>query len=443
MSPTVGSGEDQRMEARRRLVVRAVFFLYILSLIEGPLRKWLLPQFSGPITLMRDPVAIAIYLYALNSGLLLRRGMGSIWLGFSVAASVFGLVQFAMQGHGIAAWALGVRTYWLYMPLAFVIARTFRKDDLLRFLRLNLWVCLPYALLVAQQYNSGASAFINRGIAGDDANAVGLGDGILRPFGLFTYTGPNVQFTAGMVATLIAMFLAGRERGLSFPIFLLIAAAVGAMSVLTGSRSIYFLVGIMLIFTVTGLLIARPNVSTIVRIMGIAGFVLLAAALFVMVFPDMLAAMGRRFESAASLEGSIWNRAIGGLLDSFDAFHTAPAFGYGIGAGAPGVARFIGLPPHAYGEGDLDRNINELGIILGSAMVLLRFVTATCIALRALRLAVRGMVFILPLAGFVLHPLLLGQITNSPLNSFLVWVYVGLVLSAGAGKGPHQHEQQG
>ena len=38
-------------EAQRRFAVKWVFFIFILSLIEGPLRKWFLPGLAGPLTL--------------------------------------------------------------------------------------------------------------------------------------------------------------------------------------------------------------------------------------------------------------------------------------------------------------------------------------------------------------------------------------------------------
>lgn len=417
-----------RQEKRRQFVVNWVFFIFFLSLIEGPLRKWLLPGFAGPLTLLRDPFAIALYAYAFNFRLILRRPIAQIWFAFAIVTSTFGLVQYGYFGYGLAGWMVGVRSYWLYLPMAFVIARSFHREDLFRLLRVSMWICLPYSLLVIEQYNSGASAFVNRGITGDESDAVGLIDGILRPFGLFTYSLTNVQFTAAMMAVFMSLFLAGRERRLSRLTFFAMALAVGAMSVLTGSRSIYFLVAIIIVFTVSGLVLVRPKGSNLLRIFGIGGFILLVAVLFVLVFPDMFAAMGRRFESAAATEGSIWVRAFGFFFSAIDAFQSAPVFGYGIGAGAPGVARFIGLQNLIFGEGDLERNFNELGIAFGFAMLLLRLATATYVALLAVRLAGRGDVFVLPLAGFFLQPILWGQITNSPLNAFLVWVFAGLVL---------------
>src|SRR5256886_16145862 len=45
--------------------IRRLIHLYLfLLIIEGGLRKWIVPQFSNPLLLVRDPVALAIYFLA-------------------------------------------------------------------------------------------------------------------------------------------------------------------------------------------------------------------------------------------------------------------------------------------------------------------------------------------------------------------------------------------
>lgn len=418
-----------RRESQRQFVVKAVIFIFLLSLVEGPLRKWFLPGLSGPLTLLRDPFVIALYGYCFATGMFLKRTVAKLWLGFAAVTALLGLGQYAANGHGLPGWVLGVRTYWLYMPLAFVVAKTFRREDIHYFLRLNLWIAIPYAFLVAAQYSAPPFAFINWGVGADEAGAVGVGDGIIRPFGLFTYTGPNVQYTTALIAMFLAFYVGEvpmRRRGL----FLLVSgAAVGSMAVLTGSRSIYFLAAMIVGVTVVGMMFARISGRTLRRVIGIIGFVILAGLLFILVFPDMLAAMEGRFERAARSEGSIWNRAFSGLFTWIEPLLTAPILGEGIGAGAPGVARILGLPALLYGESDLQRNVNELGLIAGIAMLILRFGISVWVIWIAYLFARRGEVIALPLAGFVSFPFFMGQITHSPLNAFIVWLTAGLIIS--------------
>ena len=64
----------------RMPLLKKLFWLYFLLLIfEGALRKWIVPQLSAPLLLVRDPVALWIIVWRLiaqtncrKSGLLLR-----------------------------------------------------------------------------------------------------------------------------------------------------------------------------------------------------------------------------------------------------------------------------------------------------------------------------------------------------------------------------------
>jgi hypothetical protein len=418
-----------KRESRRQFAVNLVFFIFILSLIEGPLRKWFLPGLSGPLTLLRDPFSLGLYVYCLVHGLLLTKGIAALWLGFAVITAVVGLVQYAAEGFPVWGWALGVRTYWLYMPLAFVVAKTFTQKDLYRFIRLSLWITIPYAALVAAQYNTPSFSILNRGVGGDIEASVGVADGILRPFGLFTFTGQNVLFTAFMISVLLAFYVGQvpiRQRRL----FLVTACmAVGVMSVLTGSRQIVFLAAIILSLTFFGLLATRLTGSNLRRVFGILGFVGLSAALVTFVFPDMFDAMVIRFEQASTSEGSIWNRVLDELTPWVDSLFTSSLLGGGIGAGSSAMSGLLSLPYMVYGESDLQRNVHELGVFLGVGMLLLRFGTSIWVVWLGVRLARNRLILAMPFAAFSSVNILIGAITNSPLSAYLVWLSLGIILS--------------
>jgi len=159
-------------EARRRFAVRLILLIYILSLVEGPLRKWFLPELATPVYFVRDPFVLLLYAYCLQHRLFAWGVLGRVWVVFALATSVLALVPFAAYGINLLAWPLGIRTYWLWMPLAFAVAGTFRRDDVERLLRWNVLLAVPYALLVANQYGADADAWINRGVAGDEEAAV-------------------------------------------------------------------------------------------------------------------------------------------------------------------------------------------------------------------------------------------------------------------------------
>ena len=52
------------------LHIRRLIWLYLLLLIfEGVFRKWIVPQLSAPLLVVRDPVVVAIYVLALRARL--------------------------------------------------------------------------------------------------------------------------------------------------------------------------------------------------------------------------------------------------------------------------------------------------------------------------------------------------------------------------------------
>lgn len=420
--------KDKKYEKKREFAVRFVFFLYFLFLITGSLRKWFLPELAAPLTLLSDPFVLALYAYCLLNRLIMYHSIASIWLKFAVFSSIFGLLQYMARGYPIEGWMLGIRAYWLYTPLAFIVAATFQPQDVMRFFKFNLWIAPPYAILMSFQYRSSPYDFINWGVGAEQDSAVGVALNILRPFGLFTYTGPNVLFSAAMTAMLVAVYLAGSREHPNKIIFLIMTLAVGTIDVLTGSRIIYFFAALILGLTILGLMYNRFNTNTFIRVIFILGFVVLSGFILTRFFPDMFLALQLRIDLASQIEGSIWNRALSSF-SILNAMESAPVFGYGIGAGASGVASFLGLQSLIFGESDLERNINELGLIFGSILVILRWFTSFWVLKRALTLSRKRLFIPLPLAGFVILSFTVGQITFSSLLSFFPWLFFGIILA--------------
>ena len=418
-------------EARRRFIVRLVLLIYVLSLVEGPLRKWFLPGLSAPLYFVRDPFLLVLYAYALHHGVMTRLKLARVWYLFIAVTTIVAIIPFVAHGITPVAYVLGARSYWLYVPLGFIVAATFTRDDLERFFRWNVLLAIPYAALVVYQYQQPPGAWINRGT--NDAHQIAtVSFGIPRPYGLFTYTGQNVGFTAFLVANYIAYVFTRRRGWRELLLAAAGAVAVGSCAVLTGSRSIYFLVALILLVTLVGSTLARPSGRVLRRNALILLAVAVAAGLFTSVYGDMFTAMVARFERAAAAEadqGGLVGRALGGVVGWLEPMVTAPFFGHGIGTGTPALSRFLDTAHLRYGEGELERVVNELGPLFGAGFIAMRWLTAAAVLWVAFRAAQRGYPALLPLAGFVLPVLVVGQLTHSPLNAFAPWLTTGVLLS--------------
>lgn len=413
----------------KRHAVHLLLFIYCLMLIEGVLRKWVVPQLATPLFFLRDPFVVYLYFHAARHRLFASKRYFRWWLLFGIVSSVTGLVGYIGTDAALEAWMLGVRGYWIYVPLGFVAASVLTRNDCIRFIYLNLLIAIPYSFLVIVQYQSPGNSFVNKLIA-EDSVGVGLGADVIRPAGLFTWTGQNVGFTAFVVANFVAAILMGFERNWKKLTLGVSAIAICSMAVLTGSRSIYFLVAGILSATTLAAFMVRPTQKTVtaaIAILAIAGF---SFWLLQNRYPDMYEAMLIRLDRAEASEGSIFGRASSGATNFVDPLLTAPVMGHGIGRGTPSISAYLGEANLALGESDLSRNVNELGPAIGLWLVGLRYMFAFVLISLAFRAARLGDRWVLPFAGLAAIQIGVGQWTHSSANAFLPWLAVGLVLAA-------------
>src|SRR5947208_15515027 len=91
---------DDRSKVLRQ--IRFLLWTYLVLLIfEGSLRKWVVPQLSNPLLIIRDPVVIAIYILALRARVFASNA-ATLFLGviavFSFLASVIVLSTYFQWG---------------------------------------------------------------------------------------------------------------------------------------------------------------------------------------------------------------------------------------------------------------------------------------------------------------------------------------------------------
>ncbi|MGB3616679.1 MAG: hypothetical protein WBA12_01045, partial [Catalinimonas sp.] len=165
---------------------------FLLLILEGALRKWVLPGLATPLLIVRDPVALWMLWEAWRRGVF---PMNGYVLG-AIAITLISLMLTMLIGHGNLSVALfGARITLFHFPLMFLIGAVLKRDELLSILRAVLWIALPMAVLIALQFNSPQSAWVNRGIGGDmEGGGFSGAMGYLRPPGTFSFTNGITQF---------------------------------------------------------------------------------------------------------------------------------------------------------------------------------------------------------------------------------------------------------
>lgn len=349
----------------------AYFFLLIF---EGALRKWVLPGLSGPLLIVRDPVAIGLILYAWYYGLFPK-------VSYVVIMAIISLVAIFTTlfiGHGnIAVTAYGARILLIHFPLIFLFGAVFNRADVVKIGIAIIWISIPLAVLLAMQFYSPQSAWVNRGIGGDLAGSGFTGAmGYYRPTATFSFTNGTTLFFS-LVACFLFYFWLSSEK---ISRLVLLAASMGLLMAIpfSISRALAFTVVLMLGFVMIAVS-RKPKFlgRIIVAVIGISViFILISGAGFFSTATDVFL---HRFDTAGTteggIEGTIINRYLGGLIAAVTETESYPFFGLGLGMGTNAGAALLGSGrTFLISEGDWGRIVGEMGALLGLAVIAIRLV---------------------------------------------------------------------
>jgi hypothetical protein len=419
--------------------IRQLLWLYFWLLIfEGALRKWLLPGLSYPLLLVRDPVALLAVVWGWP---LLQQRPWRGWLEPLLWIAPLAFLLAITTGHGDIPTALyGIRILVLQLPLIFVFASVFNRDDVIRFAWLFLWVSIPMTVLIAMQSNLPETHFLNVGPGGIGTSVF---DGIndrFRPPGTFTFiNGVSSFFGLAFASLFIILYNAPiRQRGR----FFCIIAGISLLVAVPVSISRSLLAGYLLVMGAT-LVVLILSRTPIIRL--IAGLVaLLVAAGFatsVPAFQDTSDAFLARWEAAGKMDreesgdvaiaiGQFQDRVLPGFTGPLSTLESVPLAGYGIGIGTNvGSQRLRGARSFLVGEGAWESSLGELGLPLGLTFLAWRSALALWILRIALRAALQGNQLPLILAGTSFLEVFGGQ-TSQPTGLGFIVLSAGLTLAA-------------
>jgi hypothetical protein len=369
---------------------RGVWAYFFLLVFEGALRKWVLPGLATPLLIVRDPVALWLLIATWRRGWLPANG----YLTGFFAIGIIGIFTATLLGHGNLFVALfGARILLLHVPLIFVIGRVFTREDVLSMGKATLIMAVPMTVLIALQFYSPQSAWVNRGVGGDVQGGGFSGAmGFFRPPGTFSFTSGNTSFFS-FVAPFVLYFWLNRK---TINNLLLLAATVALVfSIpLSISRSLFFQVGLSVTFLVLASVRKPENLLRLLLTLAGAAIILvvLSQSNF---FGTAATAFTDRFENANESEGGLQSvfidRFLGGLVGSLTSAGGLPFFGYGIGMGTNvGSMLLSGGVSFLIAEGEWGRAIGELGPLLGIGLILLRLGLTAKIALACYRKLSQG-----------------------------------------------------
>jgi hypothetical protein len=374
--------ESPDEKAKQR--VRQLIWLYLwLLLTEGVLRKWVIARFSDPLLLVRDPVVLGIYYYAIRAHVFPRNfWVSSLWvLGFLSLVATILFARFSLISGYVPTIPLlevtlyGMRTNFLHLPIIFIMASVFDEDDVKKFGWWILVLMVPMGLLMAAQFKASPDSFINRTAGLGEAEQLTAGGGKIRPPGTFSFISGPVFYMSASAAFLIY----GALRRTVYRNWLLISSGVAlAIGIfISGSKSSVASV-LLVVFALIAILIVRPravNKFGWTLIIGVVGAITVSR---LPIFKEGFQILSDRFASAAEaadttiIRGTV-DRVISDFTEGFKNMNGFPLFGYGIGIGTNVGGRIlIGRPAFLLAESEWTRVLAESGPILGLPFLIWR-----------------------------------------------------------------------
>jgi hypothetical protein len=344
-------------------------------------------------------------------------------------------------GHGDIPTALyGGRILILQLPMIFVYAAVFNRDDVVKLAWIMLWLSIPMTVLIAAQSSLPETHILNVGPGGVGTSVFDGAGGRFRPPGTFTFITGVASFFALAAASLFGVLysISLRNRGRIF----CVGAGIALMVALPVSISRDLLAGYLVVVgaTIVALIQSRAPAGRLVS--GIlAVMVAIGLATMVPAFQETSGAFIARWESAAKADreavgdvniaaDQFESRVLGEFTRPLSRLDKVSFTGYGIGAGTNvGAQRLTGALTFLVGEGAWDASLGELGLPLGLAFLLWRTCLAIWIMQIALKAARRGNRLPMIIAGAAFLDILVGQISQPTGLGFVV-LSGGLCLAA-------------
>jgi hypothetical protein len=418
---TVGEPSASKSSLLRRLIWLYFWFL----IFEGALRKWILPQFSTPLLIVRDPVLLLIYGVALQSRQFPKSGFvtAAIVLGvLALGATLVGLASDQIQSTLIVTF-FGFRASFLHLPLIFLMGEVFTRRDVEAVGKWCLIIAPAMAVLVFLQFQSSPSAWVNCGAGGSENGQIGVAGGgadKIRPPGMFSFNTGLASYLTFLSAFLFHHFLKTKVYTRS----LVIAAAISlaTMAAFSISRSSMA----SLVIVAAAVLVASLSRAEFIRP---AGRILFCALLISLILGSCstiregVSILQARVIEANGIKVGLFQRFFSEQLVVFEVATSAPFVGYGLGKGTNAGASILtgGERNFLLTEGEWCRLVLEMGPVLGFAYIGLRCGIAFRLARLALQQTHEGRALPLLLCSACFLPLIEGSFGQPTALGFAIF----------------------
>ena len=403
--------------------VKWVWAYLLLFIFEGALRKWVAPGLSTPLLMVRTPIVVYMFVVATQKGWIINPYVK----GLMVMSTICFFTALLFGHHNLFIAAFGWHNYFLHFPFIVIAAHILKRDDVIKMGRCILYISVPMTLLIIQQFYSPQSAWVNIGVGGEGSSGFGGAMGYFRPSGTFAFTSGYTAYESLVCSFLVYFFMENRNLPASLKIKNIYLYVIAFCYVLclpySMSRSMVFNTVIILSFVV---LCSTRSLSSLKQLL--LSLLVLSVVAYIAVksgyMGESVDAISLRFEQASDveggLEGTIWDRYIGGFVNSL--IMDVPILGYGLGIGTNVGAKFINGDMFTIfnAESGFGLIIGEVGLLFGIFFIYFRMAWAVDLFISGMRQ--RGNTLSIVLLPIACLTLATGGIGAVPMMGYLVCV---------------------
>lgn len=425
-----------------------IFFIYMI--MEGVIRKWIVPEFSTQLYFLKDIFLIFIYLIALKYNLIFKLKFSKSFIFIILLISLYGLTGYNLDNKDIISYILGVRSYWLFLPLFLIVIHIYNRKFLIKFVRLNLYMIIPNFFLIYLQSELPETSILN--------NFNGTQLSPERPAGFFTYTTQNTYYYLFLFVSYWSFILSKKEFFYKeAAVLVLLGFLLICTMILLKSRAVYVYTFFTLLVILFYLIFS--NEKNYLKLIKFFFILMLSFSFYVVsnfifkkdfeyskkrLHTDTIESMSfvmnaknkqTKFFGQNVYEFCKYRSSLCRLVNELNfisAISKTSVKGMGIGAGTAGVTSYKKTQAFSLGETENSRIVMELGFLIGSLFVLTKIIITIILnIISLLKIRDNQNLMYIPILIFVSIQILIGPITyTTSFISFVFWYSLGLLFSS-------------
>lgn len=378
-----------RVDKDNTRLLRILVYIYFGTILyDGILRKWFLVSLSAPLMMIKQLIAVLIFLVGIRYWDRMRNWEKSF---FIIGICVF-ITTLLFGHHNLIVAAYGCLPYWFGLPVCFIIGQVVKYNDLIRIGKILVYTSLVNSALLILQFNLPITHILNYQGGEVEESIIGFTisslQGGFRPSGLFLHNTQNSMFQMISLSYILYFLYLGTGRMNRNLLYVALVLDLVSLPFSVSRTNIFYQLGVLVFFAVFCLRWERK--SRLLQSLPLLALALYAMT-YVPIFNSAMNTLSARFSEASQSQFSNVSTTTGTLMDLYNRNivynieailrprtldgESVPFWGFGQGMSTQVGGRLLGITKNsgfALAEWDGLRIMCESGYLFGWAIIFIR-----------------------------------------------------------------------